>query len=114
MKALIERAMAGRCSALALTVDLQVIGQRHPDIKNGMTVPPEWSLSKLIDFASKPSWAAGVLRGRRRSFGNIVGHVKGTEHLTNPPEWSASQFDTSRNSQDSDWIRSIWPAKVIL
>ena len=89
-----------------LTVDLQVIGQRHQDIKNGMTVPPEWSLSKLLDFASKPAWVAGVLRGKRRSFGNIVGHVKGTEDLTKLSEWTASQFDTSLNWKDIDWIRS--------
>ncbi|MDE5457781.1 L-lactate dehydrogenase [Bradyrhizobium sp. CSA112] len=114
IKALIERAIAAKCSALVLTVDLQVIGQRHQDIKNGMTVPPEWSLAKLIDFASKPSWVAGVLRGKRRSFGNIVGHVKGTEDLTKLSEWTASQFDTSLNWKDIDWIRSIWPGKLIL
>lgn len=114
IKSLIERAIAAKCSALVLTVDLQVIGQRHQDIKNGMTVPPEWSLSKLVDFASKPSWVAGVLRGKRRSFGNIVGHVKGTEDLTKLSEWTASQFDTSLNWKDIDWIRSIWPGKLIL
>jgi L-lactate dehydrogenase (cytochrome) len=114
IKALIERAIAAKCSALVLTVDLQVIGQRHQDIKNGMSVPPEWSLSKLLDFASKPSWVAGVLRGKRRSFGNIVGHVKGTEDLTKLAEWTASQFDTSLNWKDIDWIRSIWPGKLIL
>ncbi|HMM89968.1 alpha-hydroxy acid oxidase [Bradyrhizobium sp.] len=114
IKALIERAIAAKCSALVLTVDLQVIGQRHQDIKNGMTVPPEWSLSKLVDFASKPSWVAGVLRGKRRSFGNIVGHVKGTEDLTKLAEWTASQFDTTLNWKDIDWIRSIWPGKLIL
>src|SRR5207245_5386023 len=112
IKALIERAIAAKCSALVLTVDLQVIGQRHQDIKNGMTVPPEWSLSKLLDFASKPSWVAGVLRGKRRSFGNIVGHVKGTEDLTKLSEWTASQFDTSLSWKDIDWIRSIWPGKL--
>jgi L-lactate dehydrogenase (cytochrome) len=114
IKALIERAIAAKCSALVLTVDLQVIGQRHQDIKNGMTVPPEWSLSKLLDFASKPSWVAGVLRGKRRSFGNIVGHVKGTEDLTKLSEWTASQFDTSLSWKDLDWIRGIWPGKLIL
>jgi L-lactate dehydrogenase (cytochrome) len=114
IKALIERAIAAKCSALVLTVDLQVIGQRHQDIKNGMTVPPEWSLSKLVDFASKPSWVAGILRGKRRSFGNIVGHVKGTDDLTKLSEWTASQFDTSLNWKDVDWIRSIWPGKLIL
>ena len=75
IKSLIERAIAAKCSALVLTVDLQVIGQRHQDIKNGMTVPPEWSLSKLIDFASKPAWVSGVLQGKRRTFGNLAGHL---------------------------------------
>ena len=114
IKALIERAIAAKCSALCLTVDLQVIGQRHQDIKNGMSVPPEWTLSKLLDFASKPAWVAGVMRGKRRSFGNIVGHVKGTEDLTKLSEWTASQFDTTLNWKDIDWIRSIWPGKLIL
>src|SRR3954464_9004741 len=114
IKELIERAIAAKCSALCLTVDLQVIGQRHQDIKNGMSVPPEWSLSKLLDFAIRPSWVAGVLRGKRRSFGNIVGHVKGTEDITKLSEWTASQFDTSLNWKDIDWIRSIWPGKLIL
>src|SRR5437868_3287769 len=114
IKALIERAIAAKCSALVLTVDLQVIGQRHQDIKNGMTVPPEWSLSKLIDFATKPAWVSGVLRGKRRSFGNIVGHVKGTEDITALGTWIATQFDTTLNWKDVDWIRSIWPGKLIL
>jgi L-lactate dehydrogenase (cytochrome) len=114
IKDLIERAKAAKCSALVLTVDLQVLGQRHQDIKNGMSVPPEWTLSKFLDFASKPSWVAGILRGKRRSFGNIVGHVKGTEDLTKLSEWTASQFDTSLSWKDIDWIRSIWPGKLIL
>jgi len=114
IKALIERAIAAKCSALVLTVDLQVIGQRHQDIKNGMSVPPEWTLSKLLDFASKPAWVAGVMRGKRRSFGNIVGHVKGTDDLIKLSEWTASQFDTTLNWKDIDWIRSIWPGKLIL
>src|SRR6185436_12586745 len=114
IKALIERAIAAKCSALVLTVDLQVIGQRHADIKNGMTVPPEWTLSKLFDFATKPAWVAGVMRGKRRTFGNIAGHVKNTEDLTRLSEWTASQFDTSLSWKDIDWIRSIWPGKLIL
>src|SRR3954469_21609248 len=114
IKALIERAIAAKCSALCLTVDLQVIGQRHQDIKNGMSVPPEWTLSKVLDFASKPAWVAGVMRGKRRSFGNIVGHVKGTDDLIKLSEWTASQFDTTLNWKDIDWIRSIWPGKLIL
>jgi L-lactate dehydrogenase (cytochrome) len=114
IKDLIQRAAAAKCSALVLTVDLQVIGQRHQDIKNGMTVPPEWSLSKLIDFATKPTWVSGVLRGKRRTFGNIAGHVKNTEDLNRLSEWTASQFDTSLSWKDLDWIRSIWPGKLIL
>jgi len=114
IKALIERAIAAKCSALVLTVDLQVIGQRHADIKNGMTVPPEWSLSKLLDFAIRPSWVAGVLQGKRRTFGNIAGHVKNTENLDKLSEWTASQFDTTLSWKDLDWIRNIWPGKLIL
>jgi L-lactate dehydrogenase (cytochrome) len=114
IKSLIERAIAAKCSALVVTVDLQVIGQRHQDIKNGMTVPPEWSLAKLLDFASKPGWVSGVLRGKRRTFGNLVGHIKGTEDITALSVWINSQFDTTLNWKDIDWIRSIWPGKLIL
>jgi L-lactate dehydrogenase (cytochrome) len=114
IKALIERAIAAKCSALVLTVDLQVIGQRHQDIKNGMSVPPEWSLSKLVDFATKPTWVSGVLRGKRRTFGNLMGHLKGTEDITALSSWINSQFDTTLNWKDVEWIRSIWPGKLIL
>jgi L-lactate dehydrogenase (cytochrome) len=114
IKALIERAIAAKCSALVLTVDLQVIGQRHADIKNGMTVPPEWSLSKLFDFATKPAWVSGVLRGKRRTFGNLAGHLKISDDITSLSTWINSQFDTSLNWKDIDWIRSIWPGKLIL
>jgi len=114
IKSLIERAIAAKCSALVLTVDLQVNGQRHADIKNGMTVPPEWSVSKLLDFASKPAWMAGVLRGKRRTFGNLIGHLKGSDDVTVLSTWIASQFDTTLSWKDIDWIRSIWPGKLIL
>lgn len=114
IKSLIERAIAAKCSALVLTVDLQVIGQRHQDIKNGMTVPPEWSLSKLIDFATKPAWVSGVLQGKRRTFGNLAGHLKVSDDITSLSTWINSQFDTSLNWKDIDWIRSIWPGKLIL
>jgi L-lactate dehydrogenase (cytochrome) len=114
IKALIERAIAAKCSALVLTVDLQVIGQRHQDIKNGMTVPPEWSLSKFLDFASKPAWVSGVLRGKRRTFGNIEGHIKGADNINRLSAWTASQFDTTLNWKDIEWIRGIWPGKLIL
>src|SRR5476649_1007616 len=114
VKALIERAIAAKCSALVLTVDLQVIGQRHQDIKNGMTVPPEWTLSKFFDFATKPAWVSGVLRGKRRTFGNLVGHLKGTDDITSLGAWISTQFDTSLNWKDVEWIRSIWPGKLVL
>ena len=114
IKALVERAIAAKCSALVLTVDLQVIGQRHQDIKNGMTVPPEWSLSKLIDFATKPAWVAGVLQGKRRTFGNLAGHLKIDQDITSLSTWINSQFDTTLNWKDVDWIRSIWPGKLVL
>ena len=114
IKSLIERAIAAKCSALVLTVDLQVIGQRHQDIKNGMTVPPEWSLSKLLDFASKPAWVSGVLQGKRRTFGNLAGHLKISDDITSLSTWINSQFDTTLSWKDIDWIRSIWPGKLIL
>jgi L-lactate dehydrogenase (cytochrome) len=114
IKALIERAIAAKCSALVLTVDLQVIGQRHADIKNGMTVPPEWTLSKFIDFATKPVWVSGVLRGKRRTFGNIASQMKDTDDITQLAQWTNSQFDTTLNWKDVDWIRSIWPGKLII
>src|SRR6201747_285788 len=114
IKSLIERAISAKCSALVLTVDLQVIGQRHQDIKNGMTVPPEWSLSKLIDFATKPAWVSGALQGKRRTFGNLAGHLKISDDITSLSTWINSQFDTSLNWKDIDSIRSIWPGKLIL
>src|SRR5215467_12192471 len=114
IKALIERAIAAKCSALCLTVDLQVIGQRHQDIKNGMSVPPEWTLSKLLDFASKPAWVAGVMRGKRRTFGNLAGHLKVAEDITQLSQWTNSQFDTTLTWKDIDWIRNIWPGKLVL
>src|ERR1700726_3850733 len=114
IRALIERAGAAKCSALVLTVDLQVIGQRHRDIKNGMAVPPEWTLSKFFDFATKPAWVSSVLRGKRRTFAHLVGHLKGTDDITALGTWIATQFDTTLNWKDVEWIRSIWPGKLVL
>ncbi|MCG6207013.1 alpha-hydroxy-acid oxidizing protein [Rhodopseudomonas sp. HC1] len=115
VKALIERAIAAKCSALVLTVDLQVIGQRHQDIKNGMTVPPEIFRPKnLIDIATKPGWVKGILGGKQRNFGNIAGHLPGSKDLESVSAWVASQFDPSLNWKDIDWIRSIWPGKLII
>ena len=114
-KALIERAIAAKCSALVLTVDLQVIGQRHADIKNGLTVPPNlMNLKNIIDFASKPGWVAGMAGTKNRNFGNISGHLKGVNDVASVSEWVASQFDPSLNWKDVEWIRSIWPGKLII
>ncbi len=114
VKALIERAIAAKCSALVLTVDLQVIGQRHADIKNGMTVPPQWSLSKVFDFATKPGWVSGVLRGKHRTFGNLAGHLEIAEDINSLGTWIASQFDPALSWKDVEWIRSIWPGKLVI
>jgi L-lactate dehydrogenase (cytochrome) len=114
IRALIERAAAAKCSALVLTVDLQVIGQRHQDIRNGMTVPPEIRLKNVIDIATKPAWALSILRGKRKTFGNIAGHYPGMESVTVLSKWISEQFDATLNWKDVDWIRSIWPGKLIL
>ncbi|ABE41137.1 alpha-hydroxy-acid oxidizing protein [Rhodopseudomonas palustris] len=115
VKALIERAIAAKCSALVLTVDLQVIGQRHQDIKNGMSVPPElFKLRNILDIATKPGWVKGILGAKSRNFGNIAGHLPGSKDLGSVSSWVASQFDPALNWRDIDWIRSIWPGKLII
>ena len=114
VRALIERAAAARCSALVLTIDLQVLGQRHADIRNGMTVPPEIRIRNLIDIASKPAWAWRVLRGKRKTFGNLAGHVQGMDGVTVLSRWIADQFDPALSWKDIDWIRSLWPGKLII
>jgi L-lactate dehydrogenase (cytochrome) len=114
IKALIERAAAAKCSALVLTVDLQVLGQRHCDLRNGMTVPPEIRLGNLVDIATKPAWALSILKGKRKTFGNLAGHVKGMENVTSLAQWTASQFDPTLSWKDVEWVRGIWPGKLIL
>jgi L-lactate dehydrogenase (cytochrome) len=114
VRALIERAAAARCSALVLTVDLPVLGQRHCDVKNGMTVPPELRFSTLLDIARKPAWALSILRAKRRTFGNIAGRVKGMEDVNTLTAWIASQFDPTLTWKDVEWIRSLWPGKLVL
>src|SRR5262249_23248035 len=113
-RSLIERAAAAKCSALMLTVDLQMLGQRHADIKNGLSVPPSLKIKNLIDMATRPAWVCRVLAGRRWTFGNLAGHVKGREGVKALSEWIAHQFDPSLNWKDVDWIRSIWPGKLII
>ncbi len=114
IKNLLERAQAARCSALMLTVDLQVLGQRHRDVKNGMTVPPEMKLKNIIDIATKPAWAWSILKGKRKTFGNISGHVKGMENVNSLAVWTNSQFDPALNWKDVEWIKSNWPGKLII
>jgi L-lactate dehydrogenase (cytochrome) len=114
IRALVERAAAAKCSALVLTVDLQVLGQRHNDIRNGLSVPPELRLKNIIDIATKPGWALSVLRGKRKTFGNIAGHVSGMENVKSLAVWTNSQFDPALNWKDVEWIKSLWPGKLIL
>jgi L-lactate dehydrogenase (cytochrome) len=114
VRALIERAIAARCSALVLTVDLQVLGQRHCDLRNGMTVPPEIRIGNLIDIATKPGWAMSVLRGKRKTFGNLAGHVRGMEDVRSLAQWIAGQFDPALSWKDVEWIRGLWPGKLII
>jgi L-lactate dehydrogenase (cytochrome) len=114
VRSLIERAIAAHCSALVLTIDLQVLGQRHADIRNGMTVPPEFRIKNAIDIAGKPAWALSVLGGRSRTFGNLAGHVRGMENVNSLAHWIAGQFDPALSWRDVEWIRSLWPGKLIL
>lgn len=111
---LIARAKGAKCSALVLTVDLQVLGQRHRDIKNGMTVPPQIKISNLIDIATKPRWAWSILQGKRKTFGNLAGHVKGMDDVNSLAQWTNSQFDPTLSWKDVAWVRKLWPGKLIL
>ncbi|MCH1551647.1 MAG: alpha-hydroxy-acid oxidizing protein, partial [Pseudomonadales bacterium] len=111
---LIERAKAARCSALVLTLDLQILGQRYKDLKNGMTAPPRFTLKNMLDMALRPRWCAGMLRTRRRNFANIVGHAKGVDTLDSLSQWSAQQLDPTMCWDDVAWVRDLWGGKLIL
>ncbi len=111
---LIRRARAADCSALMVTADLTVQGQRHREIKNGLSVPPKVTLHNLFDIASKPRWAWNVLRAPSRSFGNLDGHIKGADSLTTLAQWIAAQFDPTITWDDLAWIRDLWPGKLIV
>jgi L-lactate dehydrogenase (cytochrome) len=113
-KDILSRAVTANCSALVLTVDLQVLGQRHKDIKNGMTVPPEIRIKNILDIATKPAWAWSVFNGKRKTFGNLAGHVKGMENINSLSTWVQSQFDPALSWKDVEWIKNIWPGKLIL
>jgi L-lactate dehydrogenase (cytochrome) len=111
---LIERARAANCSALVITLDLQILGQRHKDLKNGLSAPPKLTIANMINIASKPRWALGMLGTSRREFGNIVGHVKGVENMSSLSAWTAQQFDPRLNWGDVEWIKKRWGGKIIL
>jgi L-lactate dehydrogenase (cytochrome) len=111
---LIERAAAAQCSALMLTLDLQVLGERRRDPRNGLTIPPRLTMRNALDVASKPAWVLKVLFGKRRTFGNLVGRIGGPGGIGTLAEWTASQFDASANWRDVEWVRSRWPGKLIL
>ncbi len=114
IKRLIGRAKAAKCSALVLTLDLQIIGQRHKDLKNGMSVPPKIMLSNVVDMMTKPGWSLRMLGAKRKVFGNIVGHVKGAEGIVSLSKWTASQFDPTLNWDDVEWVKKEWGGKLIL
>jgi L-lactate dehydrogenase (cytochrome) len=113
-RSLIERAKAANCSALMLTADLQIQGQRHREIKNGLTVPPRLTLRNFFDIATKPAWAWRVLRAPSRSFGNLEGRISGADSLLTLAQWIAQQFDPTLSWRDLDWIRELWPGKLII
>ena len=114
MSRLIARAKAAQCGALVLTLDLQILGQRHKDIVNGLSAPPKLTLKNMINIATKPRWALGMLGTQRRQFGNIVGHVTGVDDMSSLSTWTAQQFDPSLNWDDVAWVKSQWDGKLII
>ena len=111
---LVERAKAANCSALMITLDLQIMGQRHKDVRNGLSAPPKLTLGNIMDLATKPSWCLGMLGTRRRQFRNIVGHVEGVKDMSSLADWTTSQFDPRLSWEDVAEIRRMWDGKVIL
>ena len=111
---LIDRAKAANCGALVLTLDLQILGQRHKDLKNGLSAPPKPTLSTMLNLLTKPRWCLGMLGTKRRQFGNIVGHVQGVDDMGNLGAWTAQQFDPRLNWGDVEWIKKRWGGKLIL
>ena len=111
---LIDRAKAAGCDALVVTLDLQVLGQRHKDIRNGLSAPPKLTIPNIINMMTKPQWCLGMLGTQRREFRNIVGHVKGVENMASLSAWTASQFDPTLSWDDLKWIKERWGGKIIL
>ncbi|HZW75410.1 MAG TPA: alpha-hydroxy acid oxidase [Caldimonas sp.] len=114
MERLFERARAAKCSALVLTLDLQILGQRHKDLKNGLTAPPKPTLANLLDLATKPRWCWNMLQTKRRTFGNIVGHAQGVDDPSSLFEWTAQQFDPTLSWQDVEWVKNRWGGPLVL
>lgn len=114
IESLIDRAKAAKCDALVLTLDLQILGQRHKDLKNGLSAPPKLTVPNILNMMSKPRWCLGMLGTPRRQFGNIVGHVKGVGDMGSLSEWTAKQFDPQLNWGDVEWIKKRWGGKLIL
>lgn len=110
----IDRAKDAGCSALVLTVDLQLLGQRHKDLKNGLSAPPKLTIANMINMATKPRWGLGMLGTSRRTFGNIVGHAKGVDDISSLNSWANEQFDPQLNWKDLEWIKKRWGGKIIL
>lgn len=113
-ESLMQRAHSAGCSSLVLTLDLQVLGQRHRDIKNGLSTPPKPKLHVLADLALKPRWCWNMLQTKRREFGNIVGHVSGVDDMTSLAEWTANQFDPTLDWSSVEWVKKHWDRKLIL
>jgi L-lactate dehydrogenase (cytochrome) len=113
-QSVIERARAANCSALFVTVDLPMRGQRHADIKNGLTVPPRLTVRNAFDIATKPAWLIKVLLGRRKTFGNVEAYLKGRVGIEKAGAWSNQNFDRSLSWRDVEWVRGLWPGKLVL
>lgn len=111
---LINRAKAAKCSALVITLDLQILGQRHKDIKNGLSSPPKPTLRNLINLATKPYWCWHMLQTKRRTFGNIVGHASGVSDTSSLSAWTSQQFDPALSWDDVAWIKDKWGGKIII
>ena len=114
IEGLIDRAKAAGCGALVLTLDLQILGQRHKDLKNGLSAPPKLTLANILNMMTKPRWCMGMLGTSRRQFGNIVGHVKGVADMSSLSAWTADQFDPRLNWDDVEGIKKRWGGKLIL
>ena len=111
---LIDRAKAAQCSALVLTLDLQILGQRHKDLRNGLSAPPKLTIKNILNMMTKPRWCMGMLGTPRRSFGNIVGHAKGVGDMSSLSSWTAEQFDPALSWKDVEWIKNRWGGRLIL